>query len=69
VEGFRVYTVYDGEEALNCYKDTNLIILDIILPKINGLEVCKKIRANSNIPILMLSSKKREVDKILGLTI
>ncbi len=69
VEGFEVAMAADGEEGLNKFKsyDPDIIVLDIMLPKIDGMEICKIIRNKSNIPILMLSAKKSDVDKVLGL--
>lgn len=69
VEGFQAVMAEDGAEGLKSFKKNNidLIILDIMLPKIDGMEVCKNIRDESNVPILMLSAKKSEVDKVLGL--
>lgn len=68
-DGYEVDIAYDGEEALKKYKEFNphLMVLDIMLPKVDGFVICKRIRKESNIPILMLSAKKDEVDKILGL--
>ena len=60
---------YDGEEALDMAKnnDYDIILLDIMLPKMNGLEVCQQIREFSNVPIIMLTAKGDDMDKILGL--
>lgn len=68
-EGYRVSCAYDGEAALQIFKNNppELVILDIMLPKVDGMEVCRQIRAMSNVPILMLSSKKSDIDKILSL--
>ena len=68
-EGFEVAVAYDGEEAVSKARQTafNLVILDIMLPKLDGFSVCKEIRAHSSVPILMLSAKEAEVDKVLGL--
>ncbi|GKX29819.1 DNA-binding response regulator [Vallitalea longa] len=68
-EGFNVILAYDGQQAINYYKEFNpiLAILDIMLPIIDGMEICRYIRSQSNIPILMLSAKKTDIDKILGL--
>ncbi|HKL13619.1 MAG TPA: response regulator transcription factor [Halanaerobiales bacterium] len=69
VEGFRVSMAEDGEEGLELFEsfEPDIIVLDIMLPKIDGMEICKIIRNKSNIPILMLSAKKSDVDKVLGL--
>ncbi|MCY6369631.1 response regulator transcription factor [Clostridium ganghwense] len=68
-EGYSVDTAYDGEEALLKYyeREYNLIILDIMMPKFDGMVVMRKIREKSNIPIIILSAKSEEVDKVLGL--
>lgn len=68
-EGFAVETAYDGEEALKLARDKSidLIILDLMLPKIDGLSVCQKIRDFSRVPIIMLTAKTEDMDKILGL--
>ena len=60
---------YDGEEALNMAKanDYDIILLDIMLPKMNGLEVCQQIREFSDVPIIMLTAKGDDMDKIMGL--
>ncbi len=66
---FEVLEAADGEEALDIFyrdKDIALIILDIMMPKINGWEVCKEIRENSKIPIIMLTAKSDESDELLG---
>lgn len=61
--------VSDGEEALQVFKEynPNLMILDLMLPGIDGYEVCRKIRVNSNVPVIMLSAKGETFDKVLGL--
>ncbi|MGF3067290.1 response regulator YycF [Facklamia sp. P12945] len=68
-EGFEVETAYDGEEALEKFaeKSPDLILLDLMLPKIEGLEVCREIRKTSSVPIIMLTAKDSEIDKVLGL--
>lgn len=68
-EGFEVEVAYDGEEAVAKARQMpfQLVILDIMLPKLDGFSVCKEIRAHSSVPILMLSAKEAEVDKVLGL--
>lgn len=70
-EGFDVLTALDGEEALNIFKNEqiHLIILDLMLPKISGEKVCNKIRATSSVPIIMLTAKTEEDNKIDGLAI
>lgn len=68
-EGFSCVSAYDGEEALEKIKcsEPSLMVLDIMMPKLNGLEVCKEVRKNSNLPIILLTAKGEEIDKILGL--
>lgn len=68
-DGMEVSCAYDGEEALEMAKQTeyDMILLDIMLPKMNGLEVCQQIREFSNAPIIMLTAKGEDMDKILGL--
>lgn len=68
-EGYEILTANDGEEAvkLALEKKPNLVLLDIMLPKMDGLAVCKRIRQSLDIPIIMISAKDEEIDKILGL--
>jgi DNA-binding response OmpR family regulator len=68
-EGFIVYVAYDGEEALQAVtkEKPNLVILDLMLPKIDGFEVCRILHRESEIPIIMLTAKADDIDKILGL--
>lgn len=68
-EGYETLEARDGEEAVEVALDKkpDLILLDIMLPKMDGLAVCKRIRHSLNVPILMLSAKDEEIDKILGL--
>ncbi|MCZ8539151.1 response regulator transcription factor [Psychrobacillus psychrodurans] len=70
-ELYRVDVAANGEEALALFdiNTYNLIILDLMMPKIDGIEVCRKLRIQTNVPILMLTAKDHEVDKILGLSI
>lgn len=69
--GMTYSSAFDGEETINKFKRTNpdLIILDLMMPKIFGTEVCKEIRKISNVPIIMLTAKGEEIDKIIGLEI
>ena len=69
-EGYKVYKGYDGEEALKIIsqQSIDLLILDVMMPKLDGLEVCRQIRDTQNTPILMLSAKVEDMDKIIGLT-
>ena len=68
-EGYKTIEANDGETAINMAfeKKPDLILLDIMLPKVDGLTVCKRIRNSMNIPIIMISAKDEEIDKILGL--
>ncbi len=68
-DGFLVDTAFDGEEALSLAKskEYDLIVLDVMLPKIDGLNVCQQIREFSVVPIIMLTAKGDDMDKILGL--
>jgi DNA-binding response OmpR family regulator len=68
-EGFRVLHARDGEEALEQFasEKVDLVVLDLMLPKLDGLEVCKRLRAESSVPIIMLTARDDELDKVLGL--
>src|SRR4051794_12188264 len=68
-DGFRVVQARDGEEALRKFGDepVDLVVLDLMLPKLDGLEVCKRLRAQSSVPIIMLTARDDELDKVLGL--
>jgi DNA-binding response OmpR family regulator len=68
-DGMEVESAYDGEEALEYAKskEYDIILLDIMLPKLDGMEVCQQIREFSNVPIIMLTAKGDDMDKILGL--
>ena len=68
-EGYQVCCAYDGEEAVNIAKDSSidLILLDVMLPKMDGLTACRTIRTFSNVPIIMLTARSEDIDKILGL--
>jgi DNA-binding response OmpR family regulator len=68
-EGFRVLQARDGEEALARFaaEDVDLVVLDLMLPKLDGLEVCKRLRAESQVPIIMLTARDDELDKVVGL--
>ena len=67
--GFNVLTSARGDDALDVVsrEPVDLVVLDIMLPGLDGLEVCKRIRAERNIPIIMLSARGEELDKVLGL--
>jgi DNA-binding response OmpR family regulator len=68
-DGFRVVPARDGEEALRLFANepVDLVVLDIMLPKLDGLEVCKRLRAESSVPIIMLTARDDEFDTVLGL--
>ena len=67
-DGYQVDTAYDGAQALSMVKEQkyDIIILDLMLPEVDGLEVCRKIRENSNVPVIMLTAKSEGVDKLIG---
>lgn len=69
LENFQVDTAHDGEAGLNALKenDYDMILLDVMMPKLNGFEVLKKLRVNDNTPVLMLTAKGDEIDRVLGL--
>jgi two-component system response regulator RegX3 len=68
-EGFDVATADDGEEALSALSDNGveLVVLDIMLPRLSGIEVCRRMREASDVPIILLSARDGEVDRVLGL--
>ena len=68
-EGYEVFCAYDGNEALKLVEELqpDLILLDIMLPQRDGMEVCREVRKTSEIPIIMLTAKDSEIDKVLGL--
>ncbi|EQC68831.1 MULTISPECIES: response regulator YycF [Streptococcus] len=70
-EGYETVTAFDGREAIEKFEEENpdLIILDLMLPELDGLEVAKEVRKTSHIPIIMLSAKDSEFDKVIGLEI
>ncbi len=70
-DGFRVIAAYDGPQALDMFarQRAGFIILDLMLPKVDGITVCRKIRKTSSVPILMLTAKVEEVDKLVGLQV
>ncbi|MBK5241945.1 response regulator transcription factor [Clostridium sp.] len=70
-EGYKVDVVYDGREGLNLSEKSeyNLILLDIMIPGLNGIEVCRRIRKGSQVPIIMLTAKSDISDKVLGLDV
>ena len=68
-EGYEVFTAFDGEEAIEMVDEVtpDLIILDLMLPKKDGLEVCRDVRKKYDTPIIMVTAKDSEIDKVLGL--
>ncbi len=70
-DGYRVYKYYNGFEALECIKKTelDLAVLDVMLPDIDGFRICQKIRESRYFPIIMLTAKVEDIDKIMGLTL
>ena len=68
-DGYEVIVASDGREALARYDEQppDLVVLDLMLPKLDGLEVCRRIRARSTVPIIMLTARAEEIDKVLGL--
>ncbi|MFR7989689.1 MAG: response regulator transcription factor [Anaerovoracaceae bacterium] len=70
-EGYTVFKAYDGVEALNAVRDRqiHLIIMDVMMPKMDGVQATMKIREEKNIPIIMLSAKSEDYDKITGLNV
>jgi DNA-binding response OmpR family regulator len=68
-DGYRVIQARDGEEALRRFREqeVDLVVLDIMLPRVDGLEVCRRLRAESTVPIIMLTARDDELDKVLGL--
>ena len=68
-DGYRVVQARDGDEALRRFGEENvdLVVLDIMLPRVDGLEVCRRLRAESTVPIIMLTARDDELDKVLGL--
>ena len=68
-DGYEVVSALDGQEALDRFDDRafDLIVLDVMLPKVDGLEVCRQLRGRSAVPIIMLTARTEEIDKVLGL--
>jgi DNA-binding response OmpR family regulator len=68
-EGYKASRAYNGKEALNFFEKEkiDLVILDVMMPKVDGLEVCRNLRARNHVPILMISAKTEDMDKIIGL--
>lgn len=70
-ENFNVYKFYDAQEALACIHSIklDLAILDVMMPEIDGFEICRRIREQYHYPVIMLTAKEEEIDKITGLTL
>ena len=70
-ENYNVFKFYDGKDALNCIENEklDLAILDVMLPDLDGFSICQKIREKHNFPVIMLTAKEEEIDKITGLTL
>ncbi len=70
-EGYQIFKAYDGEEAIRILRkeDIQLLIMDIMMPKLDGIHATYKIREYSSIPIIILSAKSEDMDKILGLNV
>lgn len=68
-EGYRTLTAYDGEQALELFRDQepDLVVLDVMMPKLDGLEFCRQVRQRSRVPIIILSAKSEEDDRLVGL--
>jgi DNA-binding response OmpR family regulator len=68
-DGYEVVQASDGREALERFSEQafDLVVLDVMMPKMDGLEVCRRLRARSSVPIIMLTAKSEEIDKVLGL--
>ena len=70
-EGFRVSVARDGAEALDIFDDVapDLVLLDVMLPKVSGIDVCRELRSRSNVPIIMVTAKGAEIDTVVGLEV
>jgi len=68
-DGYEVVGATDGRQALECFdrQPFDLVVLDVMLPKLDGLEVCRRLRGRSSVPIIMLTAKAEEIDKVVGL--
>jgi DNA-binding response OmpR family regulator len=71
LEGFEVETVADGSQVLEVFDDfqPDLVVLDIMLPGISGLEICRRLRAISSVPVIMLTARGEEIDRVMGLEV
>jgi DNA-binding response OmpR family regulator len=70
-DGYEVVAAHDGREALDRFSEQrfDLVVLDVMLPRVDGIEVCRRMRARSQVPIIMLTARDDEIDKVLGLEI
>src|SRR5919206_4526472 len=68
-EGFETVEAADGRQAIALAADADLVVLDLMLPQVDGLEVCRQIRSTRNTPIIMLTARAEETDKLIGLGI
>jgi two-component system response regulator RegX3 len=70
-EGFRVHVARDGAEALDMFDEVapDLVLLDVMLPKVSGLDVCRELRTKSSVPIIMVTAKSSEIDTVVGLEV
>ncbi len=70
-EGYKVFKAYDGHQAIDIYKKEtiDLVLLDVMMPKKDGFQVCRKIRSKSNVPIIMITARGEDFEKIMGLDI
>src|SRR5216684_5513461 len=70
-EGFAITVARDGNEALALFKENefDLLLLDVMLPRMSGLDVCRAVRAQSNVPIIMVTAKSTEIDTVVGLEV
>ena len=70
-EGFKVSVARDGAEALDVFDDVkpDLVLLDVMLPKVSGLDVCRELRGRSSVPIIMVTAKGAEIDTVVGLEV
>ena len=70
-EGFRVTIARDGAEALDLFDtvEPDLVLLDVMLPKVSGIDVCRELRSRSNVPIIMVTAKSSEIDTVVGLEV
>jgi DNA-binding response OmpR family regulator len=68
-DGYDVVQATDGEQALECFSEQpcDLVVLDVTMPRLDGIEVCKQLRTRSSVPIIMLTARSEEIDKVLGL--